>query len=148
VSGRPRTTAPHKRSFDCAPRVRQDEMVRRLRDDEKNPGWFFGVATGGPGGYFPSRWFEVDPGGVSARALRDYDGMELTIEADVEVELRDLLPRNVLAELAWPPASSSFSGASPDGPACGRRAGCDGRRQSVRFVRDRSPYFARRNVAP
>ena len=86
MSGRFRTTAAHKRSFDRAPRVRADESVRRVRQEEKNPGWFFGVAPGGLEGYFPSRWFEVDSSGLTARALRDYDAMELTIEADVAVE--------------------------------------------------------------
>jgi len=62
------------------------ELVQRVRDDEKNPGWFLGVAPCGLEGYFPSRWFEVDSNGASARALRDYDAMELTIEANVDVE--------------------------------------------------------------
>ena len=86
VSERFRTVLGHKRSFDRAPRVRAEDVVRRVRDDEKNPGWFFGVAPGGVEGYFPSRWFEFETDGASARALRDYDAMELTIEANVEVE--------------------------------------------------------------
>jgi len=86
VSGRFRTTAGHKRSFDRAPRVRVDELVQRVRDDQENQGWFFGVAPGGVEGYFPSRWFDVDPSGVSARALQDYDAMELTIKANVIVD--------------------------------------------------------------
>jgi len=60
--------------------------VRRLRDDAKNPGWFYGVAEDGIEGYFPSRWFELDASGEGAKALRDYDAMELPIEAGVEVE--------------------------------------------------------------
>jgi RimJ/RimL family protein N-acetyltransferase len=86
ATGRLRTALAHERSFDRAPRVRGGDIVRRVRDDEKNPGWFLGVAPGGVEGYFPSRWFEADPDGAIARALRDYDAMELTIEANVEVE--------------------------------------------------------------
>lgn len=81
-----RTRAPHRRLFESAPRVVRGDLVRRIRDDEKNPGWFFGVAADGVEGYFPRSWFEVEAGGVSARALRDYDGMELTVEGDVIVE--------------------------------------------------------------
>ena len=62
------------------------EMVRRIRDDDKNPGWFFGVAPNGTEGYFPSRWFESELRGMNSRALRDYDAAELTIEVGVEVE--------------------------------------------------------------
>ncbi len=60
--------------------------MHRVRDDDRNPGWFFGVTAGGVDGYFPGRWFEVEPNGGGARALRDYDAMELTIEANVDVE--------------------------------------------------------------
>ena len=86
MSDRLRTILGHKRTFHSAPRVRAGDVVRLVRHDEKNPGWFFGVAPDGLEGYFPSRWFEVDSNGTSARALRDYDAMELTIEADVEVQ--------------------------------------------------------------
>lgn len=87
-----RTTAPHRGSFDRAPRVSAGEVVRRVRDDDENPGWFWGVTAGGVEGFFPSRWFETDPDGASARALHDYDAMELTIEANVTVERLAELP--------------------------------------------------------
>jgi hypothetical protein len=78
--------AAHDRSFDRAPSVHTGELVRRVRHDERNPGWFHGVAPGGVEGYFPVRWFDVDAVAAVARALRDYDAMELTVGAGVEVE--------------------------------------------------------------
>ena len=81
-----RTVSAHERSFERAPRVRAGDVVRHDRDDGKNPGWFVGTDPGGVEGYFPCRWFEVDLGASTARALRDYDAAELTIEAQAEVE--------------------------------------------------------------
>jgi len=109
VPKRNRTIAPHKRSFDRAPRVCAGETVRYVRDDAESPGWFFGVAPDGLEGYFPSGWFELDAEGVNARALRDYDAMELTIEADVEVkclasESGWLLVRTEDGRTGWIPA--------------------------------------------
>jgi len=81
-----RTTKAHERSFERAPRVGAGEVVRRLRDAEKDPGWFFGVAPDGVEGYFPVSWFSIDATGATARALRDYDAAELTIGAGIPVE--------------------------------------------------------------
>lgn len=80
-----RTVSGHTRSFERAPRVRAGEVVRHIRDEEKHPGWFFGAAPDGVEGYFPIRWFDLDPENVTARAIRNYDAMELTIEAGIEV---------------------------------------------------------------
>lgn len=66
--------------------MRAGDVVRHDRVDEKNPGWFVGADSRGVEGYFPCRWFDVDPGASTARALRDYDAAELTIGAGVEVE--------------------------------------------------------------
>lgn len=110
MSKRFRTTAEHRRSFDRAPSVRANEIVKRIRDDKKNAGWFFGMAPDGVEGYFPTRWFEANATGASAKALHDYNAMELTIADDVEVECLAeesgwLLVRTDDGRQGWIPAS-------------------------------------------
>src|SRR5688572_9020696 len=110
MSERFRTTAAYQRAFDRVPRVRAGDVVRHIRDDEKNPGWFFGIAADDIEGYFPSRWFEVDSSGASAKALRDYDATELTVEAGVPVhciceESGWLLVQTEDGREGWIPAS-------------------------------------------
>jgi hypothetical protein len=83
--------------------------VRRIRDDDAHPGWFFGVAAGGLEGYFPVRWFELDADGVGAIALHDYDAMELTVEPNALVaplaeESGWVLVRTEDGDEGWVPA--------------------------------------------
>ena len=86
MSTRRRTRTAHHRSFERAPRVAEGGVVRRFRDDERSPGWFYGADGEGTAGYFPIEWFDLDATGAMATARRDYDAMELTIDAGVPVE--------------------------------------------------------------
>lgn len=76
----------HHRSFTKAPNVQAGEVVRFLREDEKNPGWFFGATFEGVEGYFPNDWFNLRPEGGEATAIRAYDALELTVEKGEMVE--------------------------------------------------------------
>lgn len=80
-----RTTAAHRRSFDKSPRVVAGDAVRRVRDDPESPGWFWGVDPSGVEGFFPRSWFEFDAGCINAKAIRDYNAEEITIDAGVAV---------------------------------------------------------------
>jgi hypothetical protein len=66
--------------------VRAQESVHFLRHDERHRGWFLGRASNGVEGFFPTDWFRLDPANARATALRDYDAMELSVEAGEEVE--------------------------------------------------------------
>ena len=101
-----RTSKPHRRSFENAPRVAANDTVRWIRADDANPGWFLGADRNGVEGYFPQRWFELDQSTSTARALRDYDAAELTIEAGVDVECLEtesgwVLVRTAAGDQGW-----------------------------------------------
>jgi hypothetical protein len=109
MARRRRTSSPHTRSFATAPRVAANEAVRLIRHDERSPGWFYGVTPQGAEGYFPTSWFQLDEDGGQATALRDYDAVELTIDAGVEIDCLDeaagwLLVRTVDGREGWIPS--------------------------------------------
>lgn len=81
-----RVTKKHARSFEVVPRVRAGDVVRFIRDDPKNPGWFFGKSAEGIEGYFPAAWFDIFRESETAKARREYDAMELTVNAGEVLE--------------------------------------------------------------
>lgn len=60
-----------------------------LEIDPNDSAWFKGVDESGTEGYFPVPWFEMDEASREATALRDYDALELSVEAGTECEVID-----------------------------------------------------------
>lgn len=80
-----RVRQAYVREFERAPRASAGAVVTFIRLDPKNPAWFFGRDQAGVEGFFPVQWFEL--AGVGARARRDYDAAELTVNVGTEVEV-------------------------------------------------------------
>ena len=101
-------TRKHKRSFEFAPSVDAGAVVRFMRQDHKNPGWFFGKTSEGIEGYFPVDWFDIQSESEKATAKRAYDAMELTVETGEVLEALDvaagwLLVRAADGRVGWVP---------------------------------------------
>ncbi len=103
-----RLVGSHERSLDVAPCVAKGDRVVFVRDDDGNPGWFYGRTAGGVAGYFPAEWFDVARERHEATARRDYDAMEISVTAGHVVEAVDSiagwrLVRTADGRVGWVP---------------------------------------------